>query len=847
MRLPSFSVEGSFLNSRVAQRVFWSVSIASLLPIAAFALFSTIQVRGQLEADAASALRSNLKESAVAIIGRLRLADESLQLRIRRASNGMASEAPASTRILRTVRIAGPGDPDVIRLLTGTPLKNLQGRRAVVIERRSEATQVLLLRGAPSGPAVWIAELDPDFVFEPERYSERDRFTVRGSDGRLIFSSHRDAPGVYVAPALSGVSEARADGFLTVSRLLILPGGDPAETDWVLSVGRSISDIQRPLREFEAIFPWVVSITLCVALGLALAQTRRILIPIDALTSGAERIANGDFDEPVRVKTGDEFESLSESFNLMTTAISEHMRVLNTTNEIGAALSAESSSDRLIELILTGSMKVTGGTAGIMFLLDDAMQLEPALAIVNGEALHGESSAFATDVRDLAARCLERRTMLRTDHREDRGAFDVDTWCRIEERLGASVSGSLVLPMSTEKREPVGAVVLLRTDARHFSEENAAVSLSLASQAAVAVQKNRLVESFRSLFEGIVDLTVRAIDEKSAYTGDHCRKVPILTEMIADAACDAITGPLKDVELNAEERYELKIAALLHDCGKVVTPVHVMDKAIKLETISDRIEVVEARFEILRADMRFRALERQPDSSGTKLSASADREFMKALALLDDDLEFVRCCNHGEEWMSDEDCDRIRAIAARHSWVDSEGQARSVLDEDDVANLTIRRGTLNDAERAIIEEHVSVTIRMLEALPWPREMRGVPAIAGAHHERVDGGGYPLGLSDSQLSVQARILALADVFEALTAKSRPYKPGRTLTETLSILDEMASEGYIDAGLYELFLQEKIHLKYSVEHVAPGQIDGAHQAMVERLTNPIEARGDRPDRE
>ncbi len=841
MRVPGLKVERSFLNSRVARRVFWSVSIPSLLPIAVFALFSLFQVRGQLELDAANSLRSNLKESGVAIIGRLRLADESLKLRIRGGSRDEASDAPS---ILRTVSTTETGDLALSPMVARKAAKLSEGQRTVVVDEQPGEPRVLLLRTAGSRPIAWIAELDPDFLFESERYSERDRFEVRDAGGSLIFSAGGTGdpePTAMVAPALSGVSVARADGFLTVSRLLPLPGNDRAGDEWVLSVGRSIADIQRPLREFEAIFPWVVGITLFVALGLALGQTRRILVPIEALTAGAGRIRGGDFTEPVEVQTDDEFGTLAESFNRMTASIDEHIRVLHTTNEIGAALSAESSSARLIELILAGSMEVTGGTAAVMFLLDDAAELQLAQAIVGGEQVRDQGSSFAMEGREIAAHCLARRTTLRTDHREDRETPDKDAWTRIEEQLGAGVSGSLVVPMSTEKNEPIGAVLLWRTDAEAFSDENAALASSLVSQAAVAVRKNRLVESFRSLFEGVVDLTVRAIDEKSAYTGDHCRKVPILTEMIADAACGAVTGPLKDFDLTPDERYELKIAALLHDCGKVVTPVHVMDKATKLEAISDRIEVIETRFELVRANEHLRAHQSQPVPSRGDLSPALERELADELALLDQDLEFIKICNLGGERMADEDCERIREIASSRVWIDREGQAHGVLDADDVANLTIRRGTLNNAERDIIQEHVTLTIQMLDALPWPNELRGVPAIAGAHHERVDGGGYPLGLRESQLSVQARILALADVFEALTAKSRPYKPGKTLSETLGILDHMSSEGHIDVGLYELFLEEQLHLKYSIEHVAPGQIDGAHQAMVERLTNPADAPG------
>jgi HD-GYP domain-containing protein (c-di-GMP phosphodiesterase class II) len=369
-----------------------------------------------------------------------------------------------------------------------------------------------------------------------------------------------------------------------------------------------------------------------------------------------------------------------------------------------------------------------------------------------------------------------------------------------------------------------------------FSDAACSLALSLASQAAVSIRKNRLVESFRALFEGLIQLTAKAIDEKSPYTGDHCRKVPIITEMLADAACATTEGPLKDFAMTTEERYELRIAALLHDCGKVVTPVHVMDKATKLETIYDRIELVATRFDVLRRDAAIRSLAGRLGQAEAQAHLTSDPELARELAKIDEDLAFLRSCNKGSEAMPESHQERVRAIAGRYQWTPSGREACDVLDAGEVENLSIAYGTLTKAERKIINQHVVTTISLLEELPFPRHMRAVPAIAGAHHERLDGRGYPLGLAGRQLGVQARILGLADVFEALTAKDRPYKSARTLTETLEIIEALCQKGHIDADLFELMVREKVHLRYAAEHLSPEQIDAAHREALEQLTGP-----------
>lgn len=304
--------------------------------------------------------------------------------------------------------------------------------------------------------------------------------------------------------------------------------------------------------------------------------------------------------------------------------------------------------------------------------------------------------------------------------------------------------------------------------------------------------------------------------------------MPILTELIADAACQATEGPLKEFQLSDEERYELRIAALLHDCGKVVTPVHVMDKKTKLEAIFDQIELVRLRTEIAWRDRQLDALRAGRESEAPEPDAYRIG--------LNDDLRFLERANIGGEFMHEDARQRVRDIAQHYSWRDGAGRSHPLLTDREIENLCISRGTLNAEEREIINGHVVTTIRLLEELPFPKELRNVPAIAGAHHEQIDGGGYPLALRGDELSMQARILGLADVFEALTAKDRPYKPGKTLNQSLEILRRMVDEGHLDSDLHKAFVEQRVYLQYAAEHMAPNQIDDEHRAALEEISAP-----------
>jgi response regulator RpfG family c-di-GMP phosphodiesterase len=337
--------------------------------------------------------------------------------------------------------------------------------------------------------------------------------------------------------------------------------------------------------------------------------------------------------------------------------------------------------------------------------------------------------------------------------------------------------------------------------------------------------KERLIKEHRKLFESFIELIAAAIDDKSPYTGGHCRRVPELTLMLADAAAQTQYGPLKEFSMSEDDRYELKIAGWLHDCGKVTTPEHVVDKSTKLETIFDRVHIINARFEVLKRDAEIRVLKEKLEAK-EKGKRVNDKKLDNALAVeleqLERDREFLNVCNVGCESMAKADQDRVERIAA-YRWVNNDGIEANFLTEEETYNLNIKKGTLTPEEREIINHHIVATIKMLESLPYPKHLRRVPEFACGHHEKMDGSGYPRGLTRDEMSVQARVMGIADIFEALTADDRPYKPAMPVSEALQVLGRMKSTNHIDPDLFDVFVRKKVYLRYAQQFLEPRQID------------------------
>jgi HD-GYP domain-containing protein (c-di-GMP phosphodiesterase class II) len=521
-------------------------------------------------------------------------------------------------------------------------------------------------------------------------------------------------------------------------------------------------------------------------------------------------------------------------------------------NAIGALLSAERDINRLLESILTAAKSITRADGGTLYRLTEEHTLRfeivrtsslkyylggttgnpvpfyPIQLYKEGKPNHNMVAAYAA---------LTGKTVNIADAYTAEG-FDFTGTRAFDSKTGYRSKSFLTVPMRNHENEIIGVLQLINAQdpksgqIAAFSASDQRLAESLASQAAIALTNRMLINQLEQLFESFIDVINTAIDEKSPYTGGHCQRVPMLTMLLAEAVNETREGPLKDFHMSDKDRYELKIAGLLHDCGKVTTPVHVVDKATKLETIFDRVQLIDTRFEVLKRDAELQALKNRAwflEQGKRMEAAEEEKRLRERLRQLDDDRKFIHACNIGGERMRDEDMDRVQRIAT-YRWRDVAGHEANFLTEDEVRNLTIRAGTLTDEERKVINHHIVATIRMLEALPWPRHLGNVPEYAGGHHERMDGKGYPKGLSRDQMSVQARCMGIADIFEALTAKDRPYKKGKTLSESLEILGRMKLGQHIDPDLFDIFIRRKVYRRYAEMFLDREQIDEVDESRI-----------------
>ncbi len=525
------------------------------------------------------------------------------------------------------------------------------------------------------------------------------------------------------------------------------------------------------------------------------------------------------------------------------------LKRLDQLNENGASLSGERDITRLLEQILLAAKLITRADGGTLYRLQDdgnSLRFEILRTDSLGIAMGG-TSGVAIDFPDIhlkteaglpndslvaAYAAIHKATVNIRDAYDEDDEFDFSGTRVFDEHTGYRSQSFLTVPMCNHEGDVIGVLQLINAldpdtgQVVAFSHADQRLAESLASQAAIALNNRLLVAQLEALFESFIGLINLAIDEKSHHTGGHCQRVPVLTMMLAEAVAATPHGPLAHFAMSDADRYELKIAGLLHDCGKVTTPVHVFDKSTKLQTLYDRIHLIDTRFEVLKRDDEIAAL-RQQLALRPQVDAAAESAIMahsRAIQVaLDDEREFLRGANHGGEEMSDSDMDRVRGIGRKYSWRNVDGLQTRFLTSDEIDNLCIRKGTLTSAERDVINYHIVATIKMLEKLPWPKHLQHVPEFAGGHHERMDGRGYPKGLTREQMSVQARIMGIADIFEALTASDRPYKPGMKLSQAVSIMNEFKRNGHIDPDLFDVFVRTGVYRRYGEQFLSPLQLD------------------------
>ncbi|WP_028455812.1 HD domain-containing phosphohydrolase [Chitinilyticum litopenaei] len=609
----------------------------------------------------------------------------------------------------------------------------------------------------------------------------------------------------------------------------------------------------------------IIIMLISITLGLlqALWFARLAAHPLDALSGEVQKIERFQFEERIELKSHiTEVARLGNALGSMKDTIRRFM-------ELSQALASETNFSRLVSLLLSEMQATTQAAGGAIYLLKaDHATLEGA-----GARWDGQELVLAQEIR-LDADHLLAAELQRNHHTTTLSASDLAQAFPWLPPLDDPHT-LLTLPLKSRDGELLGVLALLVDEHQHpLGPDLLAFAEALSTTAATALYTQRLINEQKILLEAFIQLIAGAIDAKSPYTGGHCQRVPELTKMLARAACRQSEGPFADFRLSEEQWEELHIAAWLHDCGKVTTPEYVVDKATKLETLYDRIHEVRMRFEVLKRDAEIACLKAiAAGGDAATLQASLD----STLAALDEEFAFIATCNEGGEFMAPEKVDRLRAIAAR-TWqrtlsdrigISHEEKERKattpepalpvtetlladkpehiiargnsdylqpgnpwgfrvdvpehLYNRGELYNLAVGRGTLSEEERFKINEHIIQTIIMLEKLPFPRHLQHVPEIAGGHHEKMDGKGYPKRLTRAEMSAPARMMAIADIFEALTAIDRPYKKGKTLSEAIKIMGFMKKDQHIDPELFELFLREGVYLEYARRYMRPEQID------------------------
>jgi len=562
-------------------------------------------------------------------------------------------------------------------------------------------------------------------------------------------------------------------------------------------------------------------------------------------------------------KTG-EICKFDESVEPMVTSLAsfaavaiENRTVSDSQKALLVELASTNDTQEIIERILNEAKNLTHSEGGTLYLMDNENPDKPQLKfeIINNDKLNihmgGKDGApipfpcipltekdGSLNEHNVAAYSANTKEVVNIPDVYLSQDFDFSGARKFDEQTHYRTKSVLTLPLLNHQHDVIGVLQLINSrhpDTDHiipFSDRYIPLLKGLALYAAIALNNQILVQDLKNLLDAFIRAIAKAIDAKSPHTSGHCQRVPLIMEMIAQACCE--DDELFDsFNLDDDGWYELRVSAWMHDCGKLATPDTVLNKATKLHKMLDGLTTVETRFATLKQTKKVEllsALITQPE-----LKDSLTATYEACIADIDSDLEFVRVSNKGGEFMKEESKLRIEKIA-KIQWIDANGDHQAMLDEGEIYNLCIERGTLTTEERQIINNHMTVTIDMLEELPFPKNLRQVPEYAGGHHEKMNGSGFPKGLTRDQMSIPARMMSIADIFEALTAKDRPYKDPMKISLSLNIMKRMVEDEHIDPDLFQLFVKSRVWEKYAKQVLSPEQLDVTD--VTPYLTSPVQ---------
>ena len=514
----------------------------------------------------------------------------------------------------------------------------------------------------------------------------------------------------------------------------------------------------------------------------------------------------------------------------------------NEKNEVLINLLAEKDVTKLLENVLREAMKISHADGGTIYMLEGEKQKAKLIfeCLINKSlntyiTRHSEANKFGPlflyddlgkeNNKNVACHVANSKGIVNIEDIYNSNEFDASGAKKFDQLTAYRTQSLLVIPLLNHDNDVIGVIQLINAtnpandETIAFASNLEPVISALTQYAAIVVNLQILLEDHKLLLDSFVQCIAGAIDAKSPHTSAHCQQIPLIMDMMVDAI-EKDTEYFPNFSVSPEQRYEIQVASWLHDCGKLTTPDSVLEKSTKLHKMHDGIHEVNNRFVILKQQCEldfYQRIATTPDES-----EALKKELLQKLEDIEADRAFIESCNKGGEFMSDAFQQRVHDIA-KITWLDYQGQTCPLLTENEVYNLCIPRGTITQEERNIINNHMQVTIDMLCSLHFPKDLKNVPEIAGGHHEKMNGKGFPKGLTKDQMSIPARMMAIADIFEALTSKERPYKDPMKLGQTLSIMKNMVKDEHIDGDLFAMFLKQGVWKRYAETCLNPEQLD------------------------
>ena len=501
-------------------------------------------------------------------------------------------------------------------------------------------------------------------------------------------------------------------------------------------------------------------------------------------------------------------------------------------SDIGRALSGVYDLNTLLEMIVDQARNFTNADAGTLYIVENntlrfqIVQNDSLKIRMGGET--GETIPFPpVEMKEsnVSAFVALKGVSVNIPDVYDTDLFDFTGPKKFDSSTGYRSKSMLVVPMRNHENDVIGVLQLLNAtnpktnEVIAFSQDYENLSESLASQAAVSITNAKLISDMGDLFEAFVKVMATAIDEKSPVTGGHIRRVAELTLTMAEVIHDIKEGQFKDITFSQDQLYELRIAAYMHDIGKVTTPVEIVEKAKKLQTIFDRIHYVRLRMDYIIQKIKLEGqnskIELLQNGNDPAKIKSCEQETLEKVAEMEEIRDFVNKCNEPGEFLEDETLERLKELSKR-TYQDEAGESQPFITEDELVNLSIRRGSITEAERKKMQDHAAVTLRMLKQIPFTKKLKNIPNFAGAHHEFINGKGYPLGLAGDEIPFEGKLMAVTDIAEALTASDRPYKKAMPLETVYRILRSMAEKGELDPNLVDLFIDKEVYKIYQERH-------------------------------